>query len=401
MKGWKVTQLDEVVKIQNGFAFNSKQFSPNAKTPLIRIRDLKKGANTETNFDGDFDASYLVKKGDFLIGMDGEFGCYEWHGEEALLNQRVCRLHSFASSLDARFLFRGINKYLKDIEEVTGFTTVKHISSKQIASIQFPLPPLPEQRRIVAFLDEAFEGLEAMRANAEKNLKNARELFDSYLNAIFTQKGEGWVENSLAELCTIKHGFAFQSEFFTDSGEYTLLTPGNFFESGGYRYRGDKQKYYVGEIPNGFVLSAGDLLVAMTEQATGLLGSPVIIPKSGKFLHNQRLGLVVAKDGAPWSNEFFFYVFNTMAVREEIQASASGVKVRHTSPSKMGEILVAYPSSIAAQSAIVDELTNMAEQASHLESLCRQKLAAIAELKQSLLQKAFAGELTQSESIAA
>jgi len=110
------------------------------------------------------------------------------------------------------------------------------------------------------------------KANAEKNLQNARALFESHLQSVFTQRGEGWVERPLAELCDIKHGFAFKSEFFTPEGDYVLLTPGNFYESGGYRDRGEKQKYYTGEIPPDFVLSEGDLLVAITEQAAGLLG---------------------------------------------------------------------------------------------------------------------------------
>ena len=84
----------------------------------------------------------------------------------------------------------------------------------------------------------------------------------------------------------------------------------------------------------------------MTEQAAGLLGSPVLIPESDKFLHNQRLGLVTKKPGVPWTNEFFFHVFNTQAVRKAIHDSASGVKVRHTSPTKIGDVVVSFPTSI-------------------------------------------------------
>jgi len=130
------------------------------------------------------------------------------------------------------------------------------------------------QQRIVCILDEAFDGIATAKANAEKNLQNARTLFESHLQSVFTQRGEGWVEKPLNELCDIKHGFAFKSEFFTTEGDYILLTPGNFYESGGYRDRGEKQKYYVGEIPRDYVLNEGDLLVAMTEQAAGLLWKP-------------------------------------------------------------------------------------------------------------------------------
>lgn len=194
-------------------------------------------------------------------------------------------------------------------------------------------------------------------------------------------------------LCDIKHGFAFKSESFTDAGEYVLLTPGNFYESGGYRDRGDKQKYYVGDIPAGFVLSEGDLLVAMTEQAAGLLGSPILVPESGKFLHNQRLGLVTKKAGAIWANEFFFHVFNTRAVRSAMHDSASGAKVRHTSPTKIGDVVVSFPTSLARQLEISEILNGLERETQELSNVYWRKLAALGELKKSLLHQAFTGQL--------
>jgi hypothetical protein len=106
----------------------------------------------------------------------------------------------------------------------------------------------------------------------------------------------------------------------------------------------------------------GEMLVAMTEQATGLLGSPLMVPESDKFLPNQRLGLVAVKPGVPWINEFFFHVFNTQAVRQAIHTSASGVKVRHTSPTKIGEVVVSFPTSIKEQKAIVAVLADLHEE---------------------------------------
>jgi type I restriction enzyme S subunit len=263
----------------------------------------------------------------------------------------------------------------------------------EVLEFDFPLAPLPEQQRIVGFLDEAFEGIATAKANTEKNLQNARDLFESHRQCLFTQRGPGWVEKPLSELCDIKHGFAFKSEFFTDSGDYVLLTPGNFYETGGYRDRGEKQKYYSGELPDGFVLSEGDLLVAMTEQAAGLLGSPIIIPESGKFLHNQRLGLVTKKPGIPWTSEFFFHVFNTQTVRNEIHASASGVKVRHTSPTKIGEVVVAFPVNPSEQKRIAASLATLLDETRRLASLYERKLTALEALKKSLLHQAFSGRL--------
>ena len=131
----------------------------------------------------------------------------------------------------------------------------------------------------------------------------------------------------------------------------------------------------------------------MTEQAAGLLGSPVLIPESDKFLHNQRLGLVTKKPGVPWTNEFFFHVFNTHAVRKAIHDSASGVKVRHTSPTKIGEVAVSFPTSIPKQRAIVSTLTELEAETDRLATIYQQKLAALDELKKSLLHQAFSGQL--------
>lgn len=391
--GWKPRKLSELLQIQSGYAFDAKDFSLTGEVPLIRIRDLKGGKDTETKFTGNFDPKYLVNAGDFLIGMDGEFGCYEWKGQPALLNQRVCRIQNFSTELVPRFLFYGINSHLKDIEAVTGFTTVKHLSAKQILNIDFLVPPPMEQHRVVGILDEAFNNIALAKANVEKNLKSARRLFESHLHSVLTPGTGLWSEKPFNELCDFKHGFAFKSEFFTTDGEYVLLTPGNFYEHGGYKDRGVKQKYYEGDIPSGYVLGEGDLLVAMTEQAAGLLGSPILVPEADKFLHNQRLGLVVPKAGVPWCNEFFFHVFNTQRVRREIHSSASGVKVRHTSPSKMGEIVVAFPHTIAEQKTTASKLNAHAIESERLESIYKKKLESLDDLKKSILYQAFSGSL--------
>ena len=164
-----------------------------------------------------------------------------------------------------------------------------------------------------------------------------------------------------------------------------LLTPGNFYENGGYRDRGEKQKYYVGEIPRDYVLNCGDLLVVMTEQAVGLLGSPILVPESDKFLHNQRLGLATQKPGVAWTNEFFFHLFNSQPVRKVIHASASGTKVRHTSPIKIGEVVVSFPTSLAEQQHIASCLSSLDD----LIAAQSDKLSALKTQKQGLMQQLF------------
>jgi type I restriction enzyme S subunit len=251
---------------------------------------------------------------------------------------------------------------------------------------------IAEQRRIVAILDKAFEGIATAKAHAERNLRNAREVFAQSREDIL-ERSEGWLEASLSELCEIRHGYAFGGEHFATHGEHVLLTPGSFFEAGGFRDRGGKTKYFVGAIPPAFVLDEGDLLVAMTEQAAGLLGSPLLVPEDGRYLHNQRLGRVIGRDSIPWTNDFFFHVFNLRRVRAEIHASASGVKVRHTSPAKIGAVRVKFPPASGAQSAVAAALRELAEDCQRLQALYTRKFAALDELKQSLLHQAFSGQL--------
>jgi type I restriction enzyme S subunit len=311
---------------------------------------------------------------------------------EAATNQAVCGILPSEHFIPEFLYYFLLSKKDELVAQATG-NAQPNISQFKIRNTEVPVPSKHEQQRIVGILDQAFAAIATAKANAEKNLQNARALFETYRESILMPGKDGWLTRRLSDLCEIKHGFAFKSEFFGDTGEYVLLTPGNFYESGGYRDRGEKQKYYCGEIPKNYILDHGDLLLAMTEQAAGLLGSPILVPESDRFLHNQRLGLVVQKPGIPWTNEFFFNVFNTKPVRAEIHASASGVKVRHTSPSKIGEVAVSFPASISEQNGIVAKLNSITLECRELEIIYQQKIEKLASLKQSVLHHAFTGEI--------
>ncbi|MBK6411455.1 MAG: restriction endonuclease subunit S [Flavobacteriales bacterium] len=140
----------------------------------------------------------------------------------------------------------------------------------------------------------------------------------------------------------VKHGFAFKGEYFTTEGEHVLLTPGNFLQGGGFTFNPEKAKYYTGEFPSSYICNEGDLIVAMTEQMEGLLGCTAIVPQSGKFLHNQRIGLITI-DESCMDKMFVYYLFNTKSVRKQIRGSSSGTKVKHTSPDRMYDVLAPLP----------------------------------------------------------
>lgn len=155
-------------------------------------------------------------------------------------------------------------------------------------------------------------------------------------------KSTNWVSRQLGDLIQIKHGYAFKGQYFGDAGTHVVLTPGNFYEEGGFRAKADKEKWYAGPVSPDYVLETGDLIVAMTEQAEGLLGSSALVPESNKYLHNQRLGLVTEL-ASETDRKFLYYLFNSRSVREQIRASANGAKIRHTSPARIYEVEVRVP----------------------------------------------------------
>ncbi|MGB7509659.1 MAG: restriction endonuclease subunit S [Pelodictyon phaeoclathratiforme] len=176
-------------------------------------------------------------------------------------------------------------------------------------------------------------------ADAPRETTFCKQRGGDYGYAIMTK----WHTCKLGDLLQIKHGFAFLGEYFGRSGTHVVLTPGNFHEEGGFKEKIDKAKWYKGPIPNDYILREGDLIVAMTEQAEGLLGSSAIIPRSGFYLHNQRLGLVQIRDRKLADQRFIYYLFNSKPVRQQIRASASGTKIRHTAPSRIADVKVSVP----------------------------------------------------------
>lgn len=146
----------------------------------------------------------------------------------------------------------------------------------------------------------------------------------------------------LGDLCLVKHGFPFEGSKFQEHGKYIVLTPGNFYESGGFKRVRGKEKYYSDSFPDEYLCSKDDLVVAMTQQAEGLLGSTALIPEDNLYLHNQRIGLITCNDELV-DKLYLYYLFMTKSVRKQIADTASGTKIRHTSPDKIYSVQVSIP----------------------------------------------------------
>lgn len=179
---WKRVKLSLIASILNGAPFESSKFSSSEGTPLIRIRDLLTGS-TETFYTGEYQDTYLINKGDLLIGMDGDFNSCLWNGATGLLNQRVCKVTIETDLYDKTFVNLLLPGYLTSINEHTSSVTVKHLSSKTIGDIDLPLPPRKEQTRIVEKLEELLPQLDAGIAELQAAQKKLTQYRQSLLKA--------------------------------------------------------------------------------------------------------------------------------------------------------------------------------------------------------------------------
>jgi type I restriction enzyme S subunit len=198
---WERVCLGDIADVQNGAPFDSSMFNREGDgLPLIRIRDVG-SSDTETYFSGTFDGSFIVRAGDVLIGMDGDFRIARWAGRDALLNQRVCRVILRAGTpYDERFLVQVLQPYLDEVKKRTSSVTVKHLSSKTVAELPIPLPPQQEQRRLVDELEKRLSHVDAAVAGLTAALQRLSAARNAVLWALILPKGVGETVNGLQSL---------------------------------------------------------------------------------------------------------------------------------------------------------------------------------------------------------
>jgi type I restriction enzyme S subunit len=184
---WEVNKGKRFIMLTNGYPFDSSKFSPysNSGLPLVRIRDIDTN-KPETFYNGEIVHEALVDDGDILIGMDGDFNIAVWKGGKALLNQRVCRLDR-NNLYDERFLFYLFPKYLKIINDLTYFTTVKHLSNNDLWQSKYALPPKQEQTAIANYLDHKTAEIDELIADKKRLLKLYEEEKTAIINQAVTK----------------------------------------------------------------------------------------------------------------------------------------------------------------------------------------------------------------------
>lgn len=271
---------------------------------------------------------------------------------------------------------------------VTRGATVHRLSTESLKQLVVPLPSLPEQKRIVAILDEAFAGIDAAIANTEKNLKNARELFESYLNAVFCQFGDECPAHPLGEVCQ------------TGAGGTPLRSRTDYYEGG------DIPWLLSGEVGKGNITAAthfitqeglenssakvfpeNTVLVAMYGATAGEVGILRIAASTNQAV----CGILPNEQYVP---EFLFYLLRFR--KTELVAQATGNAQPNISQRKIRQVLVpTLP--LDRQEDVVQRLHALAEYTYRLSSVYEVELSKLRVLRESILQKAFAGELSATE----
>lgn len=180
-------RLLDLCDIKYGYAFDSKRFTDNPiYPPLVRIRDVKRGFS-ETFYAGEYSKEYLLHKGDLLIGMDGEFNIARWKSVDALLNQRVCKI-SAKKGTNEEYIRFALSKKLKNIEDKTSFVTVKHLSARELSTIEFTMPEYEKQRKIADILVSI--------ENIIEKKKQELEQLDTFVKSRFVELFGNPISNS-------------------------------------------------------------------------------------------------------------------------------------------------------------------------------------------------------------
>jgi type I restriction enzyme, S subunit len=333
----------------------------------------------------------MLQSNDILICKDGagigKLGILGEIPDRATINSSLLLIRSGKYILP-KYLYHCLTSpYFQDIVQsrLNGATT-PHLYQRDITEFPVVLPPLAEQQRIVGLLDEAFEGLATAKANAEKNLQNARELFESRLQSVFTQRGPGWVDRTLGDLIEIQNGYAFKSTDYTDAG-YFVIRISNV-QDGEITLANPRFIKLADKNLERFILNDGDILISLT----GNIGRVGII-QEGQLpaVLNQRVARMTIKDQSA-DRDFLFRFLLSRTFRESLQEAGHGAAQQNVSTKEIEAVQLSLPNK-KEQRRIADEFDEFAEETQRLARLYERKLAALEELKKSLLHQAFMGEL--------
>lgn len=350
--GWKLTSLDGKMDILSGFPFKSSLFvDDSSEIGLIRIRDIQK-QKLKTYYSGEYNDTYIVKKGDVLIGMDGDFNITKWRIKDALLNQRICKVSAKETvGFDTDYLYHFLEPELLVINEQTVATTVKHLSVKDLRGITKAFPPLPEQQKIAKILTSVDEVIEKTQAQIDKlkDLKTGmmQELLTNGIgHTKFKDSAVGripaeWEVECFSDACSLirdgthlppkrtPQGIPLLSVRNMKKGRFLLLDDDTFVSSEFY------DKTHLKWKPQ-----AGDLLLAVVGATIGKVAQ---VPEKFPIFTLQRSVAVIRGDSDKLDNDFLHFYAQSNAFNRRLWDRANQTAQPGIYLAEIGKILIPLP----------------------------------------------------------
>ncbi|HEY3372611.1 MAG TPA: restriction endonuclease subunit S [Prolixibacteraceae bacterium] len=338
-----------------------------------------------------------LKENDILFSIAGALGRIGIVNDEIVPANTNQALAIVRLAKNSGILVNFLAKYFtsniisEEIEKLKGGAAQQNLSLGQLNNLIIPLPPLSEQQRIVSILDEAFEAIATAKANAEQNLKNAKELFESYLQNVFFTKGAGWEEKSLGEIATFRNGMNFTKG---SKGEViNLVGVRDFQKSFWVPFDSLDSVTIDGKLSENDFLKEGDILAVRSNGNPALIGRTLLAGDViGKVSHSG-FTIRVRLNSKNISSLYLCHFLKTQRARKELVESGTGVNIKSLNQGALSSLVISFPKSIISQQTIVAKLDALSSETKRLEAIYQQKIADLEELKKSVLQKAFSGEL--------
>lgn len=394
--GWVVKKLGDVCEVRCGStpSKSNSSFWSNGTIPWFTINDIRKQGRHITHTELKVSEEAATRLTIFPVGTV-LLCCTASLGECAIAEIPLTSNQQFngltikeKSSISAIYLLYFCFTLKDVLKQLSGKATIDFVSNKKVCNISIPVPPLSEQKRIVSILDSAFAKIEAMKDNAARNLANAKELFQSELQNAMMPK-EGWLCKKVCEIGEIQTGTTPPTSDKGNYGNYiAFIKPAdvNFEGRGGINISNEMLS------EKGFLLSrcakAESILMVCIGATIGKVGF-----STSKVTFNQQINVLTPK--TEYYPKFFYYGmlekhFQNNVIKEGKGAQATLPIINKT---KWGNLRLSFPSSKTEQQLIVSHLDSLSEKVKELEAAYNKTIADCEELKQSLLRKAFNGEL--------
>jgi len=399
-KGWEIKKLGEVYNIKSSKRVHKKDWKEEG-IPFYRAREVVKLSengfvNNELFISPKLYDEFTKDKGspktdDIIISAVGTLGkCYLVKSQDKFYIKDASVLwFEKNSDVYSPYIIYAFKSDLitKQVMSKSMGATVGTLTISRAKNIEIPIPPLPEQKRIVSILDHAFEAIDQAKANAGKNLQNAKELFESYLNLIFEEKGKGWEEKKIKELGKVQTGSTPPTKDKENYGDYLPFAKPPHFKSNGNIETGGSMLSKQGA-KKGRIFGKDSILMVCIGATIGKTGF-----SEQEISSNQQINVLTpTKD---YFARFFYYAFISDSVQKQVlkQGKSAQATLPIINKTKWENILVSFPKSFETQKQIVAQLDRLQGETKKLEAIYRQKLDNLEEMKKSVLQKAFNGEL--------